>query len=69
MVIIKPSFSLIFCCFLFIFFPQRIVSHKTAASVHKPGSPGAPRCCAKETSHTSSQVDSATLRHEKQRNP
>ncbi|KAK8486202.1 hypothetical protein V6N11_069154 [Hibiscus sabdariffa] len=41
--------------------------------VCRPGSPGAPRWRAKETSHTSGQVNSATpnttLEHEKQRNP
>ncbi|KAK8507961.1 hypothetical protein V6N13_055428 [Hibiscus sabdariffa] len=75
MVIFRPSFSLIFCCFLLasiIIFPQGIVSQRKLGPppyyVRKPGSPGAPGSLAKGTSQTSSQVNSAsaTAKLEKQ---
>ncbi|KAK8486195.1 hypothetical protein V6N13_026120 [Hibiscus sabdariffa] len=73
MVIVKPSFSLIFCCLILasiIFFPQGIVSQRKLVPpsyrVGRPGSPGAPGSLAKETSQTSSQVNSAAAKLEKQ---
>ncbi|KAK8507967.1 hypothetical protein V6N13_055434 [Hibiscus sabdariffa] len=75
----KAWFPLILCCFLLaslVFFPPGIASMFVGRSpphcsvdVCRPRSPEGPGSRASETSHASSQVNSATPKLEKQKAP